>query len=227
VIRGVLFDLDDTLFDQRRWLEGAWRAVATAAAGHADPGLLFEALVAVAAEGSARGRIIDRALERVGAPTALVPELVAVFRRFEASDVQPYAGVDQALLELRAVVPTGLVTDGDARVQRAKIRAVGIEHRFDVIVLSDELGRECRKPHPAPFRRALEALGLEAEDVVHVGDHPDKDVRGATAIGMRAVRVLTGEYRCWRSDPDPWMTVPDAVEACRRLRDAIFWRCPI
>ena len=42
-------------------------------------------------------------------------------------------------------------------------------------------------------------------DVVHVGDRPAKDVAGATAVGMRCLRVRTGEYA---DTPDPAGLVP-------------------
>lgn len=217
MIGAVLFDLDDTLFEQQQWLDGAWRAVASAAGAATRPEELYDALVAVAAEGSGRGRIIDRALERVGAPSSLVPELVRVFRSFDAGRLEPYPGVRDAVLRLRGVVRTGLVTDGDPPGQRAKVRAAGLDGLFDVVVISDELGRDRRKPNPAPFRRALNELKVDVDAVVHVGDHPVKDIRGAAAVGMRAVRVLTGEYRTWLSDPKPWFTVPTATDACELL----------
>ena len=86
------------------------------------------------------------------------------------------------------------VTDGDPRIQWAKLRALGLEDAFDAVVISDEMGREFRKPHPAPFRRALVFLGAEPQGTVHVGDRPDKDVMGPAAVGMRAIRVRQGEY---------------------------------
>jgi FMN phosphatase YigB (HAD superfamily) len=87
------------------------------------------------------------------------------------------------------------------------------------VVVSDELGgRHLRKPDPAPFLRALELLGQPATGVVHVGDRPAKDVRGAAAVGMRCVRVTTGEYAHLPDGPDrPWAAVatfPAAARLC-------------
>lgn len=58
---------------------------------------------------------------------------------------------------------------------------------FDMVVTSED----CRayKPHPAPFLRALELLGLEAHEVLHVGDSPSSDVRGAQALGIPVMWV--------------------------------------
>jgi putative hydrolase of the HAD superfamily len=84
---------------------------------------------------------------------------------------------------------------------------------FDVVVLSDTLGRECRKPHPAPFRAALDLLEVDVDAAVFVGDRPDKDVMGAVGVGMRVVRVRTGEYRAQPDLVGTWASVPDVVAA--------------
>jgi len=62
---------------------------------------------------------------------------------------------------------------------------MGIGRFFRVRVFSDEVG--VRKPLRPIFEAALEALGHPAERAVHVGDDLDADVRGAKAMGMRAV----------------------------------------
>jgi len=66
MIDAVLFDLDDTLYPQAAWLEGAWNAVAAAAPAGVDRAELRLALLRIASEGTDRGRIINRALESGG-----------------------------------------------------------------------------------------------------------------------------------------------------------------
>ena len=220
MIRAVLFDLDDTLYEQAAWLRGAWLAVATrAAAWGIDPSAMERALTHVAGAGSDRGGIIDNALTLVGATRVPVAPLVACFRSYTPTSLDPYPGVADALARLATRCPLGLVSDGEPAGQRAKLAALGLERHFSVVVWSDELGRAHRKPDPLPFRLALGRLDVAAGDAVYIGDRPSKDVAGPAAIGMRAIRVRTGE---WRDDPDDkrcWTsvdTVLDAVEHCER-----------
>lgn len=70
-------------------------------------------------------------------------------------------------------------------------------------------------------RHALGVLGLPARDVVHVGDRPAKDVAGATAAGMRCVRVTTGEYAHLPDVPGTWRTVGGFAEAAGLLLAAV------
>jgi FMN phosphatase YigB (HAD superfamily) len=207
-LHAVLFDLDDTLFPQRDWLDGAWEAVAARASdlGIATHEELAQALRRVAAEGSAAGRIIDRALLSLGCGLDHVPVLVASFLAHRPPTLELYPGVLDALRTLAAQCPVGVVTDGAPGIQRGKIDALGIESLLDVVVVSDDLGRERRKPHPAPFARALAALGLPAGNVAFVGDNPFKDMAGAAEAGLVPVRVRTGEYA---TEPD---IVPPAYD---------------
>jgi putative hydrolase of the HAD superfamily len=218
-VSAVCFDLDDTLFPQSEWLAGAWDAVAErGATGGIDATTLRDALHEVAAEGSDRGRIIDRALERIGAPETHAASLVAAFRTYRATTLEAYPGAREALAALGARVPLGLVSDGDPALQQAKLEALGLDDAFDVVVWSDTLGREHRKPDPLPFRVALERLARPATEVVFVGDRPEKDVVGATAAGMRVIRVRTGEWSHRPDDARAWASVETVVDACAMLQ---------
>jgi putative hydrolase of the HAD superfamily len=79
---------------------------------------------------------------------------------------------------------------------------MGLADRLDVSVFSSEVG--IRKPHPAIFERALEALGVEPERAVFVGDRLYEDVRGAGELGMTTVQALW-----FRADEHPEGREPD------------------
>ena len=217
-VEAVIFDLDDTIYPQAEWLAGAWCAVAEAAVTYGvDPGRLRRSLHAVAEEGSDRGRVIDRALESLGAGRAPVRPLVAVFRRYRAARLWPFPGAAESLRFLSSRVTIGLVTDGDPDIQRSKLRALRLDHAFDVVVLSDELGVSRRKPHPAPLIQAAATLGVDRAACVYIGDRPAKDVAAAQAARMRSVRVRTGEYMSWPDTPRPWLTARDVPHAVSQI----------
>jgi putative hydrolase of the HAD superfamily len=82
------------------------------------------------------------------------------------------------------------------------LEQMGLAERLDFSVFSSEVGK--RKPHPAIFERALEALSVAAEDTVFVGDRLYEDVRGAGELGMTTVQALW-----FRADEHPEGGVPD------------------
>ena len=227
-VRGVLVDLDDTLYPQAEYLDLAWRAVATRAGELGlDPIALLAALRAEAAGGSARGGIIDRALARTGTPDSHVPALLGAFRALDPVRLPPYPGAVAALAALCRRVPVALVTDGEPTGQRRKIAALGLTAAFDVVVLSDLAGREHRKPHPRPFTAALDGIGVPAEHAVMIGDRPDKDVAGAAGIGLRAIRVSTGEYADRPDHPATWFRAATFADAVRALLPHLRAAAPI
>jgi putative hydrolase of the HAD superfamily len=79
---------------------------------------------------------------------------------------------------------------------------------IDVAVFSSEMG--LRKPHPSLFQTPLAELGVAPQEAVFVGDSPEDDIRGAQAVGMRA--VLTRQYR----QPPVEGVTPDRI----------IWRLP-
>jgi putative hydrolase of the HAD superfamily len=76
------------------------------------------------------------------------------------------------------------------------LERLGIAERIDVAVFSSEIGR--RKPHPAIFERALEALDVRADRALFVGDSLAADIGGAAALGMHTCQALW-----FRADDDP------------------------
>jgi 2-haloacid dehalogenase/putative hydrolase of the HAD superfamily len=85
----------------------------------------------------------------------------------------------------RVTLPICVVSDADRDDLVAAMAYHGLA--FDAVVASEEVG--AYKPDRAMFTRALAALSLGAQDVLHVGDSLDADVRGAHAAGIRAAWV--------------------------------------
>jgi putative hydrolase of the HAD superfamily len=223
-IHAVLVDLDDTVYPQQQWLSGAWDRVADVAEACGMPrAALRRALDDVCSEGSDRGHVIDRALERVGIADAPMPMFVAAFRQHEAPRLETYPGVREALDALRSRVRVALVTDGDPRIQRSKLRSLGLADAFDVVVISDEYGRARRKPDPYALLVASAKLRTDPDACVYIGDRPTKDVVAAHAAGMRSIRVRTGEYARDPDVPEPWLCAADLVQAARSI-DALIPR---
>jgi putative hydrolase of the HAD superfamily len=63
----------------------------------------------------------------------------------------------------------------------------GLDALFDVVVVSGAVNK--RKPSPEIFQKALEKMGVSAENTVFVGDTVDADVIGAKAAGMKSIFI--------------------------------------
>ncbi|TXK84199.1 HAD family hydrolase [Paenibacillus sp. N3.4] len=78
-----------------------------------------------------------------------------------------------------------LVSNGYGQFQFDNFKALGISHLFNEVLISEWMG--LRKPDPAIFILALSKLGVEAEEALFVGDHPENDIRASRAVGITAV----------------------------------------
>jgi putative hydrolase of the HAD superfamily len=99
------------------------------------------------------------------------------------------------------------------------LEQMGLAKRLDFSVFSSEVG--LRKPHPAIFERALEALGVEPQRALFVGDRLYEDVRGAGELGMTTVQALwfrADEHPDGREPDHQAFTQMDVLNVVRRLR---------
>jgi FMN phosphatase YigB (HAD superfamily) len=79
------------------------------------------------------------------------------------------------------------VTNGFVEVQYEKFDKSGLRDCFAHIVLSEEVG--CQKPNPRIFEEALRMNGLQAEDVVMIGDSWSSDIQGAINAGIDQIWI--------------------------------------
>jgi 2-haloacid dehalogenase/putative hydrolase of the HAD superfamily len=109
-------------------------------------------------------------------------------------------------------LPVCLVSDAD----RDDVSAVVARHGLAVQAIVTSQDARAYKPRPEPFRLALARLGLEASDVLHVGDSPASDVAGAQALGIDTALVVRGRHR-QLSGTAPTYVVPSLTALLPRL----------
>ena len=204
-MKAVLFDLDDTLYPERTFVESGFRAVGrflAERAGLEAEGLATRMLEILDAEG--RGKVFDRVLEEVGLLSEWRVRLLLHVYRTHRPTISLFEDVVPSLTKLRERgVRLGIVTDGMASVQRQKMTALGIERYMDVVVCSDELGPECWKPSPVAFQVALELLGAAPEEAGYVGDNVLKDFAGPNRLGMLSVAVCRPGVMAYAGEEAP------------------------
>jgi putative hydrolase of the HAD superfamily len=194
-IQAVLFDLDGTLLDRRRSFErfarNQWERFAGALTP-VDADEYVRTLVRLDGDGYGPRRDLFTGLTmRFELASDLADTLLADYRAGFPSACVLFPDVRGTLEALRASgLKLGLITNGSVRMQSRKLECLSLSSAFDTIVISAAEG--VSKPDPEVFARALTRLQADAARSVFVGDHPDVDIAGARAAGMRTV---------WRRDP--------------------------
>ena len=82
-------------------------------------------------------------------------------------------------------LPMALITNGSSDTQRDKINTLNIEHWFDAVIIAGEVG--VAKPNVGIFEMAIDELGIEKDNIWHIGNSLESDVAGAKAAGLFAV----------------------------------------
>lgn len=130
------------------------------------------------------------------------------------------AGVTDALARLRGLGLTLVVASNANGTVRAHFERIGLAAYFDLVLDSHDVGIE--KPDPAFFAHGLRAIGLRADEAVHVGDFYSIDVLGARAAGLDAWMIDVAGVNADRDCPRfaSLAAVADAIEAGRPARSA-------
>ena len=194
----VIFDLDNTLIDFMRMKDEAVKAAAVAMV---DVGLdlTVEETIAGIEEVYARKGIEyqnvfdDFLTERTGTiDWKILASGVLAYRRNREAHLVLYPHTRATLVRLLKMgIRLAVVTDAPRREAWLRLVALGIHHLFDVVVTFEDTGKQ--KPDPAPFRKALELLDIEAGEALMVGDWAERDMTGAARLGIGTVFARYGD----------------------------------
>ena len=97
-------------------------------------------------------------------------------------------------------------------MMRRQVETNGIAELVDSVVFSSEIGK--RKPAPEIYRAALDAIALEPQHVLFVGDRVREDYEGPRSLGMRAV-IFTAHAD--GPPPENVQTIASLIEVTRLL----------
>ena len=140
----------------------------------------------------------------------LVDELSEVHWTTMSRSFKLYPEATEVLRKLGSKYRLSLLSNGPSDLQREKIRVLRVESRFDLIVISGEVGYF--KPSREVFMCLVGRLGAEPHDVMYVGDNYEKDVLGALGVGLRAVWVNRADKMQPTYSQKPERTVRDLSE---------------
>jgi putative hydrolase of the HAD superfamily len=198
MIRAVVFDLDNTLVD---FMAMKRQAVDAAIDSMIDAGLKLpreqvrERIDAIYKErGIEFQNVFDQLLYDVFQKVdfKILSAGIIAYRRAREAALVPYPHVNMTLVGLvKRGIKLAVVSDAPTREAWLRLCYLNLHHMFDAVVTFEDTGE--RKPSPAPFRRALELLGVEAHETIMVGDWPERDVVGAAQVGMVTVFARYGD----------------------------------
>ena len=191
MIRTVVFDMDDTLYDEVDYCRSGFKACGDWLCGQfgADAEAMYAAMWGEFESGDRR-RVFNAALDKGKNEydNELIGEMVRVYREHEPTIELPIES-REVLEELAGKYNMALLTDGFLPAQRLKVEALGIEGYFQCIVYTEELGREFWKPSPVGFEKIMSHFGAKADECVYIADNAKKDFIGPNALGFKTIQL--------------------------------------
>ncbi|BDD43057.1 HAD family hydrolase [Streptococcus ruminantium] len=198
-MKALIFDLDDTLYNQLHPFQQALeKHLQIAEEDIAALYLAFRHYADEVFEATATGKMSLKDSHVYRMKRALVDIGYRVSDDL-ALAIQMDYDYFQGHLELNAVFPDifryckerditiGIITNGPYHHQLKKIRSLGLFEWFDsdLMMISGQVG--VAKPHPAIFHLMEEKLGLSSEEICYLGDSFENDVVGAKSVGWKAI----------------------------------------
>jgi putative hydrolase of the HAD superfamily len=225
MLRAVIFDLDDTLWECGSVIVRAEHALLDFLRRH-YPRITdrhdLEAMRALRVEiarqqPSMRHDFTWLRLESLrwhareaGYPETMAEEAFAVFYHAR-NDVVLYEDVRPTLDRLAGEYRLFAISNGNA-----SLRAIGLDHYFEASLSAREAGM--LKPDPRIFAALLQRAGLHPAQAAHVGDDQEADVEGARGAGLLPVWLNRAGARWERESPPPALTITSLAELPDALR---------
>jgi len=192
MISAVVFDLDDTLYDEIDYCQSGFQAVAEFLVQFSTSPCISDAYTCLWKHFAAgnRTRTFNAALDElhIAYDDNFILQLVELYRTHHPTLRLPPESRD--LLEtLHDRYTLALLTDGFLPAQRLKIAALGIRTYFQAIVYTEELGRQFWKPSPAGFEKLSDILNIPPEHMAYIADNDTKDFIAPNQLGMLTIQL--------------------------------------
>ncbi len=198
MIKAVLFDIDNVLYNSGHQVEMARRAAVDAMVRAGLDMPVEEAYQrleeTVKRYGSNFGKHYDMLVGDRKEKYKIIAAGIVAYHNTKLSYLKPYDDTAPTLVRLKMVgYKIGVVTDGLSVKQWEKLIRMRIEDVFDSVVVSEDIGIE--KPDIKIFQKACDELEVKPEECAYVGDRLDTDILGANKANMVSIRLLRGKYK--------------------------------
>lgn len=182
-IKAIVFDLDNTLYDEDQYFNAVHRKFAKRIKVNATS--LMKTYQDIK---SGSNDIFGDILKYHHLYT--VPLQEEYFRLYKTVDAMLalYDDAKRVVTMLQEKGYTlGIITNGIIEAQKNKVRCLGIEKYFHSIIFAREFGKEYEKPHATAFKHFLRLFNLSAAECISVGDTYKTDIVGAKQVGMQTM----------------------------------------
>ncbi len=198
----IVTDLDDTLYPEIEFVHSGFRAVCKYlnSTFQIDPEEGYEIMLREL-KTTGRGKVFDAVLVQHGINTISNRKKCLSVYRSHQPELKLYPEAERFLKRF-SNYRKYVITDGNIRVQRNKLRALKLQEHFVKTIPTYQYGIQYSKPSVFCFEKILQWEGGKLPgQLVYIGDNPKKDFVSLNKIGAKTIRVLTGEFQSLQAAP--------------------------
>jgi len=190
-IAALIFDLDDTLYPELQYVRSGFQVVAARLADDQHDRDTIGKMLWQTFQTGPRDRVFNTVLQQLNRADEpqVIDELVGVYR-CHRPQLQLEFEVQALLAKLKRNYKLGLITDGFLPTQQLKVEALSLEHFFDHIIYTEQLGRQFWKPSPKAFELMAQTLDLNHSQCAYIADNPAKDFIAPNQLGWHTIQLL-------------------------------------
>ena len=192
----LVFDLDDTLYDEITFVYSGFETVSEYLSNefNLDKEKIYNSLKKELHK-NGRGRVFDTVFKKNKIYNQKLVNKCIYLYRLHSPKIKIHDDTKK-LLESLSNFNKYIVTDGNKIVQKNKIKALKIEHYFKKIYITHNYGIKHSKPSLYCFNKILENEKIyDTNKLVYIGDNPNKDFVNLNKNGFQTVRILNGSYK--------------------------------
>lgn len=207
--KGIIFDLDDTLYDYKKCNETSIEKVINYIINHNEKYKNYEYVLDVYNKISIN---LKHELKNTASShnksiyfKHLIEELKLNYSYFQIlndlywttfyNNMVCFEGVKDFIIWNKINgIKIGILTDYETEYQIMKLEKLELLNYTDYIVTSEEVGIE--KPSVKMFRTILKKMNLQAEEVIMIGDNYEKDIMGALNVGIKSYWFNKNNVEC-------------------------------
>jgi putative hydrolase of the HAD superfamily len=189
----LVFDLDDTLYDELTYVASGFRAVAFFLEERQGWPTKDSYAYLQQRLDAGRGHIFDDCLRHFGGYSRKsVRDCLSIYRKHQP-DIKLYPDAADCLRRF-SCHPIYIVTDGNKIVQQKKLEALGLYRRVSCYI-THRFGLINEKPSTYCFQHICRREKVSPAEIAYFGDNPRKDFVGIKPVGFRTVRLLRGQHK--------------------------------
>jgi putative hydrolase of the HAD superfamily len=192
VIKAVVFDLDDTLISEKKYVFNIFRMISYEISKKVsvESNKLHDLMKKLFEEDSMY--VFDRLIKKIPVIKNFytVDKLISMYRECYP-EIDVYDDVYETMAYLyQRKIKLGIITDGYFNTQSHKIDKLNNKELISQVIINDENNKKAWKPAIYSFNEICVRLNVKPNELIYVGDNPQKDFYVGKSLNIITVRII-------------------------------------